>query len=182
MNIDHDRAVITSDVAEPTVVPAQPLRPEPAVIAPVTTTREVHNVSTRRTISFPSVLAGFLSIALLIVGGVLVARAGIDGPMDDPVVTVAGISGTAIGGLILLAFGLGLLFAAFSGERGAILFLSVLIGVAATVIAIEPDVADGKLGFERGFAVLLAFAAGAVALAAALAPTLRLSSQRVERL
>jgi hypothetical protein len=180
MNIEHDRSVITTETAEPVVVAARPVvATEPVVVAPAT--REVHNVQTRRTISFPSILAGALSIVMLIIGGVMVARAGFDGPLDEPVVTVAGISGTAIGGLALLAFGLGLLLAAFSGERGAILFLSILTGIAATVVAIEPNIADGKLGFERGFMVLLAIASAVVALVAALAPTMRLSSQRVER-
>lgn len=180
MDIEHDRAVITNETPERVVATRGPAIAEPVVIAtPVES--EVRDVRTRNTISFPAIIAGILAILMLVVGGVIVARAGIDGSLDDPLVTVVGITGTALGGIVVFALGLGLLFAAFSGERGAILFLSVLIGVAAAVIAIEPNIADGKLGLERGFAVVLAIAAGAVALASALAPTMRLSSHRVER-
>ncbi len=189
MDIDAERSVVSSTTA-PTAMPVQqvpvqqvPVQQvaEPVVVAAGPVEREVHDVRTRRTISFPAIFAGVLAALMMIIGGALMARAGVDDSLGDPVVTVAGIDGTAVGGMVLLALGLGLLFAAFSGERGAILFLSVLIGIAAAIIAIEPTVADGNLGFSRGFGVLLALAAGAVALASALTPTVRMSSHRVER-
>jgi hypothetical protein len=183
MDIDQDRSVVTTSSPAPRVVGVAPVAEDRIVVTPTTTVeREVHDVQTRRTVSFPAIAAGALSIAMLVIGGVMMARAGLDDSLKEPVVDVLGATGTAVGGIVLVALGLGLLFAAFSGERGVILFLSTLTGIVATIIAIEPNVADGAIGFSRGFAVLLALAAAGVALAAALTPTVHMSTRRIERI
>ena len=92
------------------------------------------------TISPAAVVACVASIVLLLFGAINVARAGLDGPLRDPVVEVAGYKGTAVLGLIMLGVGIVLLGAAFSRDRGAILFVSIVIGVAGATLAIEPTV------------------------------------------
>ena len=126
-----------------------------------------------RTSSFvPSALvAGVVAIALLVLGGITAARAGVDSTLDDPVVTVAGFTATALLGLIEIAFGLVLLMAALARARSLILFLGITGGVAALVAVFQPSVGEGSLALERGFAVFAAIVM-AVLIAAALLPTL----------
>ena len=126
-----------------------------------------------RTSSFtPSALvAGVVAIAFLVLGGITAARAGVDSTLDDPVVTVAGFTATALLGLIEIAFGLVLLMAALSRARSLILFLGITGGVAALVAVFQPSVGEGSLALERGFAVFAAIVM-AVLIAAALLPTL----------
>lgn len=147
-----------------------PVVAQPVVAAPSVGT-ETRLAS--RTSSFaPSALvAGVVAIALLVLGGITAARAGVDSTLDDPVVTVAGFTATALLGLIEIAFGLVLLMAALARARSLILFLGITGGVAALVAVFQPSVGEGSLALERGFAVFAAIVM-AVLIAAALLPTL----------
>ncbi len=129
-------------------------------------------VLTSRTSGFtPGVLvAGVVAVVLLILGGVTVARAGIDSDLDQPVVEVAGYSATALLGLIELAFGLCLLIAALSRANSSILFFGIVGGVMAVVAVFQPTVGEGSLAIERDFAAVAAFVMAGV-VAAALLPT-----------
>ena len=131
-------------------------------------------VLTSRTAGFTpgAIVAGVVAIGLLLVGGITVARAGLDGSLDQPVVEVAGYTATALLGLIELVFGLLLLIAALSRVDGAILFLGIAGGVMALVAVFQPSVGNGSLAIERGFAVVAAIVMGAVVVAALL-PTVR---------
>lgn len=117
-----------------------------------------------------------------VIGAVAMARAGLSGPLDQPVVQVAGVTHTAILGIIALAMGVVLVWAGLSRERGAILFTTILFGAAALVAAIEPGVGGGALAIERSWAVVLVIGFAILALVAASAPTIWRSSDRVERL
>jgi hypothetical protein len=182
MNV-RDVSIATDDTHE---VIARPLRPAafppPAegVVAEVPP-HEVVAVRHSSTFSPASIVACIGSIALMLFGAVNLARAGFDGPMREPVVEVAGFQGTAVLGLIALGAGIVLLGAAFSRDRGAILFVSIVIGVAAATVAIEPNVGGGTISTEAGFGVAVAIMAAVIALVAAMAPTMRHTSDRIER-
>ena len=155
-----------------------------AVGQPVYAEHEVvaeRRVVTHRRFDPAAVLAVIVGIALTVVGAVAMARAGFDGPLDEPVVEVAGLSHTAILGLIEVGMGLLTIWAGLSRDRGVILFMSVTFGVAALVAAIEPSVGGDALAIERGWAVLLVVAYAAVALIAAAAPSIWRSTDRIER-
>jgi hypothetical protein len=181
----RDVSVATDDTRE---VVARPVRPA-AFAPPVAGTTVVAEVpphevvAVRRSMTFSpaSVVAALAAIALMLFGAVNLARAGFDGPMRDPVVEVAGFQGTAVLGLIALGAGIVLLGAAFSRDRGAILFVSIVIGVAAATVAIEPNVGGGTISTEASLGVAVAIMAAIVALVAALAPTTRHTTDRVER-
>jgi hypothetical protein len=128
-----------------------------------------------------SALAVVVAIALGVIGAVALARAGVDGPLDDPVVEVAGFSHTALLGLIELGMAVILLTVGLSRDRGAVLFTSILFGAAALVAAIEPTVGGDALAVETSWAVVLVIAFGAIALAAAVLPAMWRTAERVER-
>jgi hypothetical protein len=129
-----------------------------------------------------SVVAVMVAIALGVVGAVAIARAGLDEPLDEPIVEVAGVTHTAVLGLIEIGMALVLLWAGLSRDRGAMLFISILFGTTALVAAIEPSVGGDTLAIERGWAVSLVVAFAIVALAAAVAPSVWRSTERVDRI
>lgn len=163
--------------------PAQPapvvhervvVQPAPAVAA------RTRTVATRR-FDPASALAVIVAIALGVVGAVALARAGLDGPLDDPVIEVAGFSHTALLGLIELGMAVILLAVGLSRDRGALLFTSILFGAAALVAAIEPSVGGDALAIETPWAVVMVIAFAAIALAAAVVPAMWRTTERIER-
>lgn len=172
MDIQSDRTAIVNE--QPHVVAATATGDVGYVAA---TPMEAHTVVTTRTTWFtPSaIVASMVAIALLVMGGITLARAGLDGPIDEPVVEVAGFTATAVLGLILLAFGVVLLSAALSRSREGVMFVGIVGGVMALIAVFEPTVGNGALAIERGFAVLLAIMMGAVVLSALL-PSIRRSN------
>lgn len=156
------------------------VQPVPVVQAPPVIAR-TRTIATRRT-DLAAVLAVITGITLGIVGAVAVARAGLDGPLREPVVDVAGFTHTALLGLIEVGMALLLVAVGLSRDRGALLFTSILFGAAAVVAAIEPSVGGGALAIETSWAVLLAILFAVIALAAAIVPVIRTTSERVDRL
>jgi hypothetical protein len=153
-------------------------RVEQIVDGPVVSER---HVVTHRRFDPAAVFTVIGGLALAVVGAVAVARAGLDGPIDDPVVQVAGVSHTALLGLIEIGVGLLTVLAGLSRDRGTILFATIAFGVAALVAAIEPSVGGGALAIERSWAIVLVVGFGFLALVAALAPTMIRSTDRIDR-
>jgi hypothetical protein len=168
--------------------PAAPVEPVAAVETertyverPVVSETESTGVRTTSRISPASIAAGAASVVLLVFGGVNLARAGTDAPLDEPVVQVAGIAGTAIVGIIALAVGLVMLIAAVIRSRAAIVTIALLMAVAGAIVLIEPTVGDTTLGIERDMGVALLVLGGIVALVSLLAPDVRRTSEHYER-
>ncbi|MCU1359470.1 MAG: hypothetical protein JWN99_759, partial [Ilumatobacteraceae bacterium] len=65
--------------------------------------------------------------------------------------------------------------------RGAILFVSIVIGVAGATLAIEPTVGGELVAAEGNFGVAVLIIAAFVAFVAAVAPSVRRTSNRFER-
>jgi hypothetical protein len=182
MNV-RDVSIVSDDtqpvlIQEPPVVGTAAAQPEYAVIeAP----RETVQVRTTMTFSPAALVACLEAIALLLFGAINLARAGVDGPWRDPIVEVAGYQGTAVLGVIVLVAGLALLGAAFSRDRGAILFMAIVLGVAGATLAIEPTVGGELISAEEGFGVAVLIMAAFLAFVAAIAPSVRRTSNRFER-
>ena len=177
--VRRDRVEVepTAVVAEPAVV-QQPVVQQPVVQQPVpVATRQT---TMARTFSIPAAVAGIAAIALIVLGAVALARTDLDSPLSEPVVSVAGVDHNAVLGIVELLAGVALLLAAVSRSRGAIMFISVVIGVAALVALIEPTVAGDTMPIERGFAAVVAIAAAVVLLTAVLTPSVRRVTQVVE--
>lgn len=134
-------------------------------------------VVTSRTTAFSpsSLAAGIVAVLLLLLGGITIARAGLDASPDVPIVSVAGFTATAILGLIEIGFGLIFLIAALARSRTAILFVAIIAGVMALVVVFQPTVGEVSLGIERGFA-LLATIVMAVIVVSALLPSVKRQS------
>lgn len=152
-----------------TPVAATPVVAAQAVAMPVGAETRVASRTTRFTPA--ALVAAIVAIGLLVLGGITAARAGVDSTLDEPVVTVAGFTATALLGLIEIAFGLLLLIAALAQARSVILFLGITGGVMALVAVFQPSVGEGSLALERGFAVFFAIVM-AVIILTSLLPTL----------
>jgi hypothetical protein len=190
MSIQRDVSIINDDT-QPVVVQPTLADPAPqaafeapqvvstqAVDQPV---RETLQVRSSMTISPAAIVGGVGAIVLLLFGAINLARAGLDGPMREPIVEVAGYQGTAMLGLIVLGAGVALLAASFSRDRGAILFVSIVLGVAAATVALEPSVGGDLVAVERDFGIAVLIIAVFVAFVAAVAPSVRRTSNRLER-
>ncbi len=176
MDIQSDRSAIVNEQAPQVVVPTA-TGDVGYVATPIPSTETV--VTTRTSWFTPTALvASLAAIALMVVGGITVARAGLDGPLDEPIVSAANYTATAVLGLIELGIGIVLLSAALSRSREGILFIGIVGGVLALIAVFEPTIGNGALAIERPFAVIVAIVMGAVVLSALL-PSIRRSN--VER-
>jgi len=124
-------------------------------------------------------LSGALGIVLTVMGIVAVTRAGVDGSLNQPVTTIFGITHSSYVGLFEVFCGLLLLLGASSvAYRGATGFVGALLVVAGVVVAagnlrVLLDVgAKPSTGW-------MGVVFGAVAIAAAMLPTLVRSSRQV---
>lgn len=162
--------------------------PPPTMRAPVPPTTYVpaaevnvdEVVSTRR-VSLPAVLAGALGVAMIVWGALVLARAGLDGPFREPVVTVAGLDANALAGAITGGLGLLLLISALTADRAAILFAAIVSGIAALVAVFEPGLGHGALDIERELPAIIAIGAAVVVLAVLLVPNMQRRVHRVDR-
>jgi lysylphosphatidylglycerol synthetase-like protein (DUF2156 family) len=105
---------------------------------------------------FGSVLATAAGVALVLIGAIALVRTGINSSWYSPVVEVAGIDHTPMLGAIELGAGVLLVLAGLAGARMIAALVAVAIGIAAAVVAIEPDVLERDLAIERGWAIGLA--------------------------
>jgi len=149
----------------------EPLAPLADDVAHVASAR-AETVRTVRTTRFtPSaVVASVVAITMLVLGGITVSRAGLDGSLESPVVTVAGFTATALLGLIVFGFGAVLLIAALARQRHAVLVLGIIGGVAGLIAMFEPTVGGESLSLGRGVGLWVAVAM-AVIVVSALLPT-----------
>lgn len=169
-------------VADPTVqAPVQAVQaPVQVPVVPVERLRGAEVTATRWRVSPAAVMAGATSVVLMLWGAVTLARAGTDSPWREPIVEVAGATGTAILGMIVLGSGGALLLAAFTRSRGAIGFVSVVLGIAAATVAIEPTVGEDALGADRNGAIGALILLGITLLVALLAPDVDRVDERRE--
>lgn len=175
MEIQSDKATLVNEQPPQVVVPTA--TGDVGYVTPQPSTATV--VTTRTSWFTPAALvASVAAIALLVVGGITVARAGLIGPLDEPVISAANYTATAILGLIELGFGIVLLSAALNRSREGILFIGIVGGVMALIAVFEPNIGNGALAIERPFAVIVAIVMAAVVLSALLPSIRRSNTQR----
>jgi hypothetical protein len=171
---------VALDPPQPVAVVEQtPVAPVHQVVATPAPTH-VDRVDSYGSFAPHSIAAGLLAIAMLVWGGVAMARAGFDEPMREPIISVAGFAGNAISGMIVAGVGLLLLLAAASRDRGAVLFVSIVTGVAALIAAIEPGMGDNVLGVDGDLPVIVAIGCAFVVLIALALPTVSRASHHIE--
>lgn len=142
--------------------------------------REVR-VDTRTTRwDIASVLAAAAGVALIVIGAVALVRTGINATWYQPVEQVLGMDHTPLLGAIEVGVGVLLVLAGLAGARMLAALIATAVGAAATVAAIEPDVADRELAIEQEWAIALAIAGFALA-AALIATRERRHDRRIER-
>jgi hypothetical protein len=111
-----------------------------------------------------------VAAVLLLMGAITLARAGLDGDMAVPVVSVLGFTHTAWLGFLELAFGLLLLLGGLSpAVRDLGLAMGIVTLLAGILIVIEPSAPPAELAIERSYGWLL-IVLGAVAAVGGLLP------------
>ena len=143
--------------------------PAPVVPAPVVMERQVHVASSTQ-YAPDAVIAAVVGLVLLVVGLIVVVRAGVSGPLSSPVVTVLGFRHTATLGILEAAIGLCLLASGAARARGAELFFGLVLGVAGVVGAVQATSFRTSLALQSSMAWLCVLAAAVVVLAALLLP------------
>jgi hypothetical protein len=180
MNV-RDVNIVTDDTQPVVAHQVRPMTSEPDMIVTEVPAHQTTQVRTSMTISPAAVVAGIASIVLLLFGAINLARAGVDGSWRDPIVEVASYEGTAILGLIALGAGIALLGAALSRDRAAILFVSIVLGIAGATVAIEPTVGGDLIATEASLGIAVLIISVFVAFVAAVAPSVRRTSNHLER-
>lgn len=102
--------------------------------------------------AWDSVVVGIVGVVFLLFGLIAFARAGTDGPWDQPVVQVLGFTHTATLGIVEMAFGVCLLLSAISLSRGAATFFGALLAIGGFVGAVQTESFRENLALESGFA------------------------------
>jgi hypothetical protein len=125
-------------------------------------------------------IVGIVGVVLMIIGLIAVTRAGVDGPMSQPVVKVLGFTHTATLGAIEAAIGALLLICAAMTSRGGATFFGVILGIGGIVGAAQTVSFRRSLAIQPGFAWLCVFAAAVVVLVSLLLPRIATHTSRVE--
>jgi hypothetical protein len=134
----------------------------------------------RERVPFDSAIVGIVGLAAMIVGFIAVTRAGVDGPMNQPVVRVLGFTHTATLGAIEIAIGLCLLVCAATRSSAAAVFFGLVLGAAGVVAAVQSDSFRRSLAIQPRLAWIAVGAAALVVLVSLLVPRLESSRTRVE--
>ena len=123
------------------------------------------------------VVSAVVGVVLVAFGIFAVARAGLDGPLDDPRVDVLGLSHTALIGLIEIGVGAVLILCAF-GYATRVLSGLIWLGLLAAglVLLAEPGDLVTELNTESQLGWLGVITGGVLVLAALLAPRPRTSA------
>jgi len=176
--------VITTPPVVDEVLVQQPVVQQPAVVQPAVVQPAVMHqrvaTSYGQRFAFDSFVVGLIGVFFTVLGLVALTRAGTDGSMDDPVVSVMGFTHTATLGIIEAAIGVCLLICAAATTRAGAVFFGVILGIGGIVGAIQTDSFDRSLALESGLAWLAVIAAVIVVLVSLLVPRVVSSTARVE--
>ncbi len=140
---------------------------QPVVTAPVT--NSVRSTSVRR-FAPDAVIAALVGLVLTVIGLIAIVRAGLDDPVEQPVIEVLGLTHTAWLGVIEVGIGLGLLLSGAARSRGGAILFGSILAIGAFVGAVQQDSFEETLALESSFAWVLVVAGAVVVLAALLVP------------
>ena len=172
---------VVTETVDPAAVGTAPVAAREAVVVEHTRATQMVDVVTIRSVSPHAIVAGLIAIAMVVWGAVIMARTGLAGTLREPQASLLGLTGNALSGMLVAGLGLVLLLSAMSRDRAAITFSSIIIGIGAAVVIIEPDVADGALALDRAVPVMIAVGACVVALLAAAVPTMTSRTRTIDR-
>ena len=119
-----------------------------------------------------AIVTAIAGVILLLIGLIVISKAGLDGPITEPVVEVAGFTHTPLLGIIVAAAGLFMLLAGITRAREGAIFLSIVLGVAGIVAAVQEESFDESLAIEPSYAWMIVIVSGIVLLANLLVPVL----------
>jgi hypothetical protein len=176
-------------VAQAQPVVAQPVIAQPAVAQPVVAAPVVEHAYVdqsygtagtatvqRRFWQFDpaSIITSLFGIILLIIGLIAVTRAGFEDGLTgtETTVDVAGFTHTPLLGIIVAVAGLFMLLAGITRSREGAIFLSIVLGVAGIVAAVQEESFDESLAIESSFAWFIVIGSAIVLLANLIIPTL----------
>ncbi len=128
---------------------------------------ETRVASSRFVFSPGQIVAGVLGIVVALIGIIAVSRAGIDGSLNVPVVSVAGTDQSAMLGLAEFAAGLLLILGAMSyAARGLIVFVGIVMVIGGVVLGAASTTILNDIGTSQatGWAIMVG---GIIALVAA---------------
>jgi hypothetical protein len=153
-----------------TSIPPPPVVLDGARVAPVVPVGQHLRTDAVSRFAPDAVVAAVVGLVLVLVGLIAVTRAGLDAPLSDPVVSVAGFRHTAVLGFLEVGFGVLLLLSGALRSRAGALFFGALLGIAGFVAAVQPSSFDHSLAIESSMAWLVTIAGAVVALAALVLP------------
>lgn len=133
----------------------------------------------RRAWSPGQIVAGLVGFALIVLGGIALARLGLSTPVTGEVTEVAGVSATRLWAGVEIVLGLILLGIAASpyAVRGGLVTMGLLFAAFGLVVAVEPDPFSEPLGVNSGSGIVLLVMGVVLVLVGWLSPTV-ISSQR----
>lgn len=164
--------VVEAPVAQVVETPVGQVVETPAPVVVQTVPTSAGQVRTAYASHFApdSIITALAGLVILVVGLIAIVRGGFDGPMSDPVVSVVGFTHTTSLGLIEIGIGLCLLLSGAMRSRAGELFFGTVLGVGASVGAVQADSFKESLALESAMAWLMVFAAVVVVLAALVMP------------
>lgn len=105
-----------------------------------------------------SIITGVVGLVVLLFGLIAIVRAGLGGPIAEPVVRVLGFNHTATLGLIEIGIGLCLLASASASSRAGEMLFGAVLGIAGFVGAVQVDSFKETLALESSMAWIAAIA------------------------
>ena len=162
-------------------VPVQGDVVAPAVVATTASAGQVQRAYNSR-FAPDAIIAALVGLVILVVGLIAVVRAGVDGPLSDPVVQVVGFTHTATLGFIEIVLGAALLLSGATSSRSGAVFFGALLGIGGFVGAVQTGSFQKSLALESSMAWLSVAAAVVVVLSALMMPRYARHSTTVERI
>ncbi len=166
---------------------AQPLAPtQPQTIAPAQQPApSEHHESTMRSsrtrFEPDALICAGVGIVLAVTGLIAMIRAGFDGPMSLPVVSILGFTHTATLGIIELLFGLALLLSGAARSRNAETLFGLLLAVGGFIGAVQNQSFTTSLALESAMAWIVMLLGVVVVLSALVMPRYAMRSASVHQ-
>jgi hypothetical protein len=163
------REVHRSEGLVPPPPPDTPVVPVAAPVAPAGDVVIARHATTRRL--YPdAIVAAVVGLVMLVVGLLVIVRAGLGGDLREPVVNVIGFSHTAILGLVEVALGVMLLVSGATSSRSGAIFFGAVAGIGGFIGAVQTESFVKPLALETSMAWWVCIAGAVVALTALIVP------------
>jgi hypothetical protein len=143
--------------------------------------REIVQTTSGTRFTPDSVITGLIGLVMIVVGLIVIAKGGFDGPMSEPVVNMFGFTHTTTLGLIEIGIGLSLLVSAAARSRSAEVFFGAVLGIVGFVGAVQTDSFRESLALESEMAWIAALAGLVIVTVSLLLPRFSKNSTTITR-